>query len=77
MRLLLISFFLLSINSTLYGQDTLAINLDQFLELSLKNAGQLKLANNDIKLAKNRRQQTEDQRFLPKLDYKCIMCLKI
>ena len=30
----------------------------------------LKLANNDIKLAKNRRQQTEDQRFLPKLDYK-------
>lgn len=70
MRLLLISFFLLSINSTLSGQDTLAINLDQFLELSLKNAGQLKLANNDIKLAKNRRQQTEDQRFLPKLDYK-------
>ena len=33
-------FFLLSINSTLSGQDTLAINLDQFLELSLKNAGQ-------------------------------------
>lgn len=70
MRLLLISFFILYFNSTLCGQDTLAISLDQFLELSLKNAGQLKLANNDIKLAKNRRQQTENQRFLPRLDYR-------
>lgn len=70
MRLLLISFFILYFNSSLFGQDTLAISLDQFLELSLKNAGQLKLANNDIKLAKNRRQQTENQRFLPRLDYR-------
>lgn len=70
MRLLLLFFFILSLNSSVFGQDTLAISLDQFLESSLKNAGQLKLADNDIKLARNRKQYTEVQRFLPRLDYR-------
>lgn len=70
MRKLFILILLIGLNSSLYGQDTLAITLDEFLEISLNNAGQLKMANADIKLAENRKQAAEDQRFLPSLNFR-------
>ncbi len=70
MRKFLLLIFLLGLNFSVYGQDTLAISLEEFLDISLRNAGQLKMADTEIKLAENRRQAAEDQRFLPSLNFR-------
>ncbi len=70
MRKFLLLIFLLGLNFSVYGQDTLAISLEEFLNISLRNAGQLKMADTEIKLAENRRQAAEDQRFLPSLNFR-------
>ncbi len=68
----IINILLLAIGCTISAaaQDTLAINLDGFLNIALDNAGQIKVAQTDVKLAENRKQQASDQRFLPRLDYR-------
>ena len=68
-KLILLSLFTF-FNGMLQAQDTLEINLNQFLELSLNNAGQLKLANTEIKLAENRKKAAKDLRFLPSLNFR-------
>ncbi len=70
MRILLILAFFFFFSSKSFGQDTLSIGVDEFLRIALENAGQLKVANNDIRLAENRRQQAVDQRFLPSLNFR-------
>ena len=61
---------LLVLSPALLGQDTLRISFEEFLALSSKNAGQLKIANNKVDLAENRTQQAKDQRFLPSLTFR-------
>ena len=70
MRFCITLFLLFGLNSYGFSQDTLAISVDQFLEIALANAGQVKMAQNDVRLAENRKQQAADQRFLPRLDFR-------
>jgi outer membrane protein TolC len=70
MRILLLLIIIFGLNSYGYGQDTLAISLEEFLNVSLNNAGQIKIADTEIKLAENRQRAAEDQRFLPRLEYR-------
>jgi len=70
MRSMTIFFLLIGLSSNSFSQDTLAIGIDEFIEIALSNAGQVKMAQNDIQLAENRKQQAADQRFLPRLDFR-------
>ncbi|MCR9132735.1 MAG: TolC family protein [bacterium] len=52
------------------AQDTLSISLEEFVEIALQNAGQVKVAQVDVSLAENRKQRAKDQRFLPSLNFR-------
>ncbi len=70
-RLLLLLLFSFTFGTYFVeAQDTLRINFDQFLEIALQNAGQMKVVDTKLDLAKNRIQQAKDQRFLPSLDFR-------
>lgn len=64
-----LTFFLAFLSSSVIAQDTLAISFDQFLEMALENAGQMKIAKTEVDLAKNQRQAAKNQRFLPSLRF--------
>ena len=69
-RVLLLSFFLISGFSSLNAQDTLRISFDDFLSIALENSGQMKVVATKVDLAENRTQMARDQRFLPSLDFR-------
>ena len=70
MRTILLLILAFVLNSNGFCQDTLAIGVDEFLAIALKNAGQIKVAETDVRIAENRKQQAADQRFLPNLNFR-------
>lgn len=69
-RVLLLSFFLISTFTSLNAQDTLRISFDEFLSIALENSGQMKVVETKVDLAENRTQMAKDQRFLPSLEFR-------
>lgn len=59
-----------SITFGLQAQDTLRISFQDFLDIALRNSGQIKVAQTKIDLAENRTQLAKDQRFLPSLTFR-------
>ncbi|GAB5408695.1 MAG: hypothetical protein BalsKO_10600 [Balneolaceae bacterium] len=67
---ILFPLLLLILNSSLFAQDTLRINFDQFFEKAVINSGQMKMVGTKVDLAENRTQLAKDQRFLPSLNFR-------
>lgn len=69
-RLIFLVLVLLLAPLGVNAQDTLSISFEHFLDIALDNAGQLKVAQTDLDLAKNRKKMAQDQRFLPNLEFR-------
>ncbi len=68
--LILFLFFVIQWGYLAQAQDTLRIDFNQFLKISLENSGQMKLVGTKVDLAENRKQLAKDQRFLPSLNFR-------
>lgn len=56
--------------SSISAQDTLEISLQDFIDLGVRNSGQVKYEKTNIDLAENRVELAEDQRILPSLNFR-------
>lgn len=52
-----------------YGQDTLSINLNDFIEKGINRSGQISYQSRAVDLAQNRAQQARSQRFFPRFEF--------
>lgn len=64
------TFLVLSfiVPSSLYGQDTLSISLNDFIERGLERSGQVSYLSDAVDLASNRVDQARGQRILPSIN---------
>ncbi len=70
MKYFLALFLFIAFLIPVQAQDTLSITLEEFLNKALENAGQVKVSEVDVRLAENRKQLAQDQRFLPSLSFR-------
>jgi outer membrane protein TolC len=61
-------FSLLPINHSLSAQDTLTVNLQQFIERGIERSGQVAYESRAVDLAENRARQARSQRFFPRIE---------
>jgi outer membrane protein TolC len=61
-------FFLLFFFSTVHAQDTLRVNLSEFLERGLQASGQVAYEGRAVDLAENRADMARNQRILPRIE---------
>lgn len=67
-RFFIVLTFLLSVSIGLQAQDTLRLNLSEFLEQSMNRSGQIEYEEGAIDLAQNEADQAASQRFLPRIE---------
>lgn len=68
-RLLLLTVSVL-FSTQLLAQDTLQISFDEFLDIAIRNSGDMNAVETKVKLAENQTQLARDQRILPSLSFR-------
>lgn len=69
-RLLYISFLLLTfLITSVQGQDTLKVNLQEFIDRGLERSGQVSYERHSVSMSENRVQQARNQRILPRIQF--------
>lgn len=51
-----------------FAQDTVAVSLDKFIKTGIENSGQIKFERQNVRLAKNKIDQANSQRYLPQFE---------
>ena len=67
-RLMLLGSLLMLSTFSLSAQDTVKVSLQEFIEIGVKNSGQLDFEKQKVSLAENRISQAQNQRYLPKFE---------
>ena len=67
-RLMLLGALLMVTTSTISAQDTVSVSLQEFIEIGIKNSGQLDFEQQKVSLAENRISQAQNQRYLPRFE---------
>ncbi len=67
-RSILTFILLCSISGVIVAQDTVRVNLSEFIELSMERSGQVDYEKGEVSLAKNRSDKARSQRFFPRLE---------
>ncbi len=67
-RLMLLGAILMVSTSTVSAQDTVSVSLQEFIEIGVKNSGQLDFERQKVSLAENRISQAQNQRYLPRFE---------
>lgn len=68
LRIILLGALLVVFSSSALAQDTLKVSLKEFIEIGVKNSGQLDFEKQKVNLAENRISQAQNKRYLPKFE---------
>lgn len=67
--LLFLPILLIGLHINVNAQDTLSINLNEFIERGLNKSGQVAYESKAVDLARNRASQVQSQRFFPRFEF--------